>query len=60
MEGKLYLQSDDEPLIYEWDEAKRAANLVKHGVAFDEIWAFDWATAIRTEDRRKDYGEVRW
>ena len=42
-----------------WDEAKRAANLEKHGVDFAAIEAFDWATALVLEDTRKDYGETR-
>lgn len=30
---------------YEWDENKRRANRVKHGVDFDDIKAFDWESA---------------
>ncbi len=44
----------------EWNEAKRQANLVKHGV--DILLAaliFEGPTA-RIEDRRHDYGEVRF
>lgn len=45
---------------FEWDEAKAAANLVKHGIDF-----LDAAAALRDPrkvdfvDRRRDYGEVR-
>ena len=45
---------------YEWDEQKREANLVKHGVDFTEVENFEWDTAIETIDNRKDYGEQRW
>jgi uncharacterized protein len=47
-------------MIFEWDEAKRAANLAKHGVDFEEVRRFDWETAARRPDSRRDYGEVRW
>ena len=46
-------------MIYEWDEAKRAANLEKHGVDFSAVFGFDWETAVRSLDERKDYGERR-
>lgn len=45
--------------MYEWDEAKRRANLAKHGVDFAEVLRFDWAGAIVEPDRRRDYGEDR-
>ena len=45
---------------YEWDEQKREANLVKHGIDFTEVENFEWDTAIETIDNRKDYGEQRW
>lgn len=45
---------------FEWDEAKRAANLAKHGVDFEAVREFDWETAVQSLDRRKDYGEPRW
>lgn len=45
--------------LYDWDEDKAAANLEKHGVAFETVHGFDWATAIQSEDRRRDYGETR-
>ena len=34
-----------ERLSYEWDENKRRTNLVKHGVDFAAMHAFDWETA---------------
>ena len=42
-----------------WDEAKRAANLAKHGVDFAEAEGFDWSAASVRADLRTDYGEVR-
>jgi uncharacterized DUF497 family protein len=45
---------------YEWDDAKAAANLRRHGVAFSAIEDFDWSTAFVVTDERFDYGEERW
>jgi uncharacterized DUF497 family protein len=45
--------------MYEWDPAKAAANLAKHGVAFDEVRNFDWDSAIERVDDREDYDELR-
>ncbi len=47
-------------MIYEWDEAKRRANLRKHGADFALIWRFDWARAVIEKDGRRDYGEERF
>lgn len=44
---------------YEWDEAKREANLAKHRVDFAAIENFDWLGSIVVPDGRRDYGEVR-
>jgi uncharacterized DUF497 family protein len=44
---------------FEWDAAKRAANLAKHGFDFADVAAFDWPGAIVVADRRADYGEDR-
>lgn len=44
---------------FEWDEAKRSANLAKHGLDFAEALEFDWEGAITWIDTRKDYGEER-
>lgn len=46
--------------MYDWDDAKAAANLAKHGVAFDAVLDFDWDTALILEDDRQDYGEARY
>jgi hypothetical protein len=46
-------------VIFEWDEAKRRANLARHGVDFAAMERFDWSGAVIRQDRRRDYGEVR-
>ncbi len=43
----------------EWDEKKNAANLLKHGLSFQEIVRFNWEMARLYTDDRKDYGEDR-
>ncbi len=45
---------------FDWDEAKRAANLVRHGVDFAAVVRFDWDNAQLTADTRRDYGELRY
>ncbi len=44
---------------YEWDPAKAAANLDKHGVAFDAIHDFDWSAAVGGRDPHA-HDEVRF
>ncbi len=44
---------------FEWDVAKNAANIAKHGIDFDDaIGIFEGPVLIRTDERR-DYGELR-
>jgi uncharacterized DUF497 family protein len=45
--------------MFEWDDDKATANLVKHGVAFERVHDFDWSTAQIVGDDREDYGEQR-
>ena len=45
---------------FDWDEAKAAANIAKHGVAFDSVEEFVWNAAEVVADSRKDYKEPRW
>jgi uncharacterized DUF497 family protein len=45
---------------FEWDHAKLAANVAKHGVWFDAADDFEWETAQLKVDTRKRYGETRW
>jgi hypothetical protein len=45
---------------FEWDDAKAAINLTKHGVSFEQARdAFDDPFAIDFIDDREDYGEQR-
>ena len=44
---------------FEWDEAKRAANLAMHGVDFAGVESFDFESAIVTTDDRDVYEEPR-
>src|SRR5262245_64540604 len=47
-------------LRYEWDEAKAAANLAKHGISFTAAaLALEDPYKIETLDDRFDYGEER-
>lgn len=44
-------------LWFDWDEAKRTANLAKHGVDFTDAVRMDWSVALTEEQVRG--GEVR-
>jgi uncharacterized DUF497 family protein len=44
----------------EFDPAKDAANLGKHGISLAEAAEFDFTTAVVIRDDRFDYGEVRY
>jgi uncharacterized DUF497 family protein len=44
---------------FEWDEAKRRANILKHGIDFVDAIEIFAGDVIETEDRRRDYGERR-
>ncbi len=46
--------------MFEWDEAKRASNLAKHGVDFSAAQRMEWAAGVTTADNRRDYGEPRF
>jgi uncharacterized protein len=46
-------------IIFEWDEAKRRANLGKHGLDFAAMERFDWETSAASPDTRLAYGEPR-
>ena len=43
----------------EWDEAKAASNLRKHGIAFTEAYRFEFDTALVGIDDDLAYGEER-
>jgi uncharacterized DUF497 family protein len=44
----------------EFDPAKDAANLAKHGISLCEAAEFDFTAAVVIPDDRFDYGEVRF
>ena len=45
---------------FEWDEAKRLANLDKHGIDFIDVPAVFDGDIITVEDSRYSYGEQRF
>ena len=45
---------------FEWDEAKREANLRKHGIDFVGIEALFEGPTVTAEDDRMDFGEQRF
>lgn len=45
---------------FEWDEAKRAANLAKHGIDFVDALEMFAAPMFVRSDERKEYGEPCW
>jgi uncharacterized DUF497 family protein len=46
--------------MIEFDDAKDAANIAKHGVSLALAAELDLDTAVVVEDDRQDYGEVRF
>lgn len=44
----------------EFDTAKDAANLAKHGLRLARAREVDFAGALVRADVRRDYGEARW
>ena len=42
-----------------FDPEKNARNIGERGLSFERVADLDWATAVVTEDDRRDYGEVR-
>jgi uncharacterized DUF497 family protein len=46
---------------FEWDENKRASNIIKHNIDFSRVYTmFEDEYLITMEDKRKDYGEQRF
>lgn len=43
-----------------YDPAKNSKNIAERGLSFDSVAQFDFDTAEIHEDRRKEYGEVRY
>jgi len=46
-------------MAFEWDEEKRQANLVKHGVDFLDMTALFDGPTLEDIDDRYNYGETR-
>jgi len=44
----------------EYDQQKNNQNIAKHGISFDRVMELDFYSYIVSEDRRLDYGEVRF
>lgn len=44
---------------FEWDEAKNAANIAKHGVGFATACRIFEGPVLTAIDDRSDYGELR-
>jgi uncharacterized protein len=47
-------------MVFEWDEAKRLANIRKHGIDFADVEQVFSGSVVETEDLRRDYGEGRF
>jgi uncharacterized DUF497 family protein len=45
---------------FEWDEAKRFANIEKHGIDFADVPSMFDGDVITIEDERFDYDETRY
>ena len=45
---------------FEWDEAKRRANIRAHGIDFADCENVFLGTTLTIEDTRVDYGETRY
>jgi len=43
----------------EFDPAKNAKNITKHGVSLTVAGSLEWDLLLATEDERENYGEVR-
>lgn len=46
-------------MAFEWDEAKNAANIAKHGVGFETAKRIFEGPVLTWIDDRKAYGEIR-
>jgi uncharacterized DUF497 family protein len=43
-----------------YDPKKNAWNIRERGLSFDAVAALNWTTAMIRQDKRKDYGEIRY
>ena len=46
-------------MIFEWDDRKNAANIVKHEIDFEEAKLIFEGPVVTWSDMRTDYGEIR-
>jgi len=46
-------------MLIEFDPAKDAINIVKHGMSLADAKGFEWDSAMTWLDTREDYGEDR-
>jgi len=44
---------------FEWDPAKNAANIIKHGIDFEDARHVFDGTVLEAVDDRQEYGETR-
>jgi uncharacterized DUF497 family protein len=47
-------------MVFEWNEAKNRANILKHGFHFAEAAEMFNGPLLIHPDTRQDYGEERW
>lgn len=45
---------------FEWDPAKNATNILKHGIDFADVVRMFDGPVLQREDDRRDYGENRY
>ena len=45
---------------FEWDDAKRQANILKHGTDFADVIRMFAGRVVENEDFRRAYGERRY
>jgi uncharacterized DUF497 family protein len=43
-----------------YDSTKNEKNIAARGISFERATDFEWTSALVVEDRRKDYGELRF
>lgn len=44
----------------QYDDEKNWRNIAKHGISLEAAQALDWSRALTSQDRRHDYGELRY
>lgn len=46
-------------MAFEWDDAKNAANIAKHGIDFEDAIRIFEGPVLEKADDRRNYGEIR-